>query len=50
MSGNGAYDVEKVRADFPILSRTLYGKRLVYLDKGSSAQTPQAVIDAVTHA
>ncbi|HRP78306.1 MAG TPA: cysteine desulfurase [Aquamicrobium sp.] len=44
------YDVEAVRRDFPILARTVYGKPLVYLDNGASAQKPQAVIDAVTHA
>jgi cysteine desulfurase/selenocysteine lyase len=44
------YDVEAVRRDFPILSRTVYGKPLVYLDNGASAQKPQAVIDAITHA
>lgn len=44
------YDVEKVRADFPILSREVYGKPLVYLDNAASAQKPQAVIDAVTEA
>jgi len=42
------YDLDKVRADFPILSRQIYGKPLVYLDNGASAQKPQAVIDAVT--
>ncbi|SLN10327.1 Cysteine desulfurase [Pseudoruegeria aquimaris] len=42
------YDVEKIRADFPILSRQVNGKPLVYLDNGASAQKPQAVIDAVT--
>lgn len=42
------YDVQKIRADFPILSREVYGKPLVYLDNGASAQKPQAVIDAVT--
>jgi cysteine desulfurase/selenocysteine lyase len=41
------YDVEKIRADFPILSRQVNGKPLVYLDNGASAQKPQAVIDAV---
>src|SRR5690606_2533282 len=45
-----AYDVETVRRDFPILSREVYGKPLVYLDNGASAQKPQAVIDAVSHA
>ena len=42
-----AYDVEAIRRDFPILSRTVYGKPLVYLDNGASAQKPQAVIDKV---
>jgi cysteine desulfurase/selenocysteine lyase len=42
------YDVEKIRADFPILGREVNGKPLVYLDNGASAQKPQAVIDAVT--
>ena len=42
-----AYDVERVRQDFPILSREVYGKPLVYLDSGASAQKPQVVIDAV---
>ncbi|KAA0920983.1 cysteine desulfurase [Aquicoccus porphyridii] len=44
------YDVERVRADFPILSREVNGKPLTYLDNGASAQKPQCVIDAVTHA
>ena len=44
------YDVEAVRKDFPILSRTVNDKPLVYLDNGASAQKPQAVIDAVTRA
>ncbi len=42
------YDVDKIRADFPILGREVNGKPLVYLDSGASAQKPQAVIDAVT--
>ncbi|MGP6088883.1 cysteine desulfurase [Antarctobacter jejuensis] len=42
------YDVEQIRADFPILSREVNGKPLVYLDNGASAQKPQVVIDAVT--
>ncbi len=42
------YDVAKVRADFPILSRQVNGKPLVYLDNGASAQKPQVVIDAMT--
>lgn len=44
------YDVEAVRRDFPILSRQVHGKPLVYLDNGASAQKPQAVIDVVSHA
>ena len=44
------YDVDAIRRDFPILSRTVYGKPLVYLDNGASAQKPQAVIDAITNA
>jgi len=44
------FDVAAVRADFPILSREVNGKPLVYLDNGASAQKPQVVIDAVTRA
>ncbi|HEV7435539.1 MAG TPA: cysteine desulfurase [Pseudorhizobium sp.] len=44
------YDVEAIRRDFPILSKEVYGKPLVYLDNGASAQKPQAVIDAISHA
>jgi cysteine desulfurase/selenocysteine lyase len=44
------YDVDALRAEFPILSREIYGKPLVYLDNGASAQKPRAVIDAVRHA
>ena len=44
------YDVTKVRAEFPILSRHVNGKPLVYLDNGASAQKPQVVIDAISHA
>lgn len=44
------YDVTAVRRDFPILSREVHGRPLVYLDNGASAQKPQAVIDAVTRA
>ncbi|WP_353472627.1 cysteine desulfurase [Salipiger sp. H15] len=42
------YDVQKIRSDFPILSREVNGRPLVYLDNGASAQKPQVVIDAVT--
>ena len=44
------YDVARIREDFPILSREVNGKPLVYLDNGASAQKPKAVIDAVTQA
>ncbi|WP_170481891.1 cysteine desulfurase [Ruegeria arenilitoris] len=44
------YDVQKVRTDFPILSREVNGKPLTYLDNGASAQKPQVVIDAITQA
>ena len=42
------YDVEAVRRDFPILSRQVHGRPLVYLDNGASAQKPRAVIEAMT--
>jgi cysteine desulfurase/selenocysteine lyase len=41
-------DVERIRGDFPILSRRIRGKSLVYLDNAATSQKPQAVIDAVT--
>ena len=44
------YDVNNIRKDFPILSRKINNKQLVYLDNGSSAQKPQVVIDAVSKA
>ena len=42
------FDVESVRADFPILSQTVHGKTLAFLDSGASAQKPRAVIDAIS--
>ncbi|PCJ95608.1 MAG: cysteine desulfurase [Hyphomicrobiales bacterium] len=42
-----AYDVMEIRKDFPILSKEIYGKPLVYLDNGASAQKPNQVLDAV---
>jgi len=42
------YDVERIRADFPILHRPVHGKRLAYLDSGASAQKPRAVIDTIS--
>lgn len=44
------YDIAEIRGQFPILSRQVNGKPLVYLDNGASAQKPQVVIDAVTTA
>lgn len=41
-------DVNKIREDFPILSRTVYGKPLVYLDNGATTQKPRCVVDAIT--
>ncbi len=41
------YDITKIRSDFPILAREVYGKPLVYLDNASSAQKPKAVLDAM---
>ncbi len=41
-------NLDKIRADFPILSREVYGKPLVYLDNGATAQKPKSVIDAMT--
>jgi cysteine desulfurase / selenocysteine lyase len=42
---NGSYDVNRVRADFPILGQKVYGKPLVYLDNAASAQKPRAMLD-----
>jgi cysteine desulfurase / selenocysteine lyase len=46
----GVYDVERIRADFPILGRQVHGKPLVYLDNGASAQKPRVVLDAINEA
>lgn len=48
--GGTGYDVERIRADFPILFREIHGKPLVYLDSGASAQKPRAVLEAMDHA
>lgn len=45
-----SFDIDKVRADFPILSRQVNNRPLVYLDSGASAQKPRQVIEAVTRA
>jgi len=44
------FDLDKVRADFPILSEKIHGNRLVYLDSGASAQKPQQVLARMDHA
>ncbi len=44
------FDVARIRADFPVLFREIYGKPLVYLDNAASAQKPLAVIEAMDHA
>lgn len=44
------YNVDKIREDFPILGRTVYGKPLIYLDNAATTQKPQQVIDAISHA
>jgi cysteine desulfurase/selenocysteine lyase len=45
-----AFDAHAIRAEFPILTREINGKPLIYLDSAASAQKPRAVIDAMTHA
>jgi cysteine desulfurase/selenocysteine lyase len=47
---NGAYDVAKLREDFPALAMQVYGKPLVYLDNAASAQKPTAVLDRMQKA
>ncbi len=47
---NGTYDVARIRADFPILAKLIYGKPLVYLDNAASAQKPTAVLDRLQQA
>ena len=46
-AGQG-FDVERVRADFPILRRQIRGRPLIYLDNAATTQSPQAVLDALT--
>ena len=41
------YDITKIREDFPILSREVYGKPLVYLDNGATTQKPRCVVDSI---
>ena len=47
LSSNTPFDVDKIRKDFPILSRTVNGKPLIYLDNAATSQTPQQVIDVI---
>ncbi|MCK0195491.1 cysteine desulfurase [Ancylobacter sp. 6x-1] len=47
---DGSYDVARVREDFPILAKQVYGKPLVYLDNGASAQKPVQVLDRMRYA
>ena len=47
---NGAFEVARIRADFPALAMQVYGKPLVYLDNAASAQKPQIVLDRLTRA
>ena len=47
---NGAYDVARIREDFPILAMQVYGKPLVYLDNAASAQKPKVVLDRIQQA
>ena len=49
MSTTKAWDVTRVRRDFPILATQVHGKPLVYLDNGATSQKPRSVIDAVSH-
>ena len=42
------YDVNKIREDFPILGREVYGKPLVYLDNGATTQKPRCVVESIT--
>ncbi len=46
-STTSVFDVERVRADFPILEREVHGQQLVYLDNAATTQKPQSVIDVL---
>ena len=50
MTMNTAFDVQKIRADFPILSMEVYGKPLIYLDNAASAQKPLHVMNIMNEA
>lgn len=42
------YDIQKIREDFPILDREVYGKPLIYLDNGATTQKPRQMVEAIT--
>ena len=44
-----AYDIAKIRADFPLLGRKVYGRELAYLDNGATAQKPLRVIEKIDY-
>src|ERR1700735_3852845 len=50
MTNPAVFDVERIRRDFPILTQTIRGKPLVFLDSAASAQKPRVVIDAMVNA
>ena len=43
------YNIEQIREDFPILSREVYGKPLIYLDNGATTQKPRCVVESITN-
>lgn len=43
------YNVDKIREDFPILSRTVYGRPLIYLDNGATTQKPRCVVESIVN-
>ncbi|HLF22483.1 MAG TPA: aminotransferase class V-fold PLP-dependent enzyme, partial [Burkholderiales bacterium] len=45
----GTFDLERLRADFPILTQQVHGRPLVYLDNAATTQKPNAVIEALNH-
>ena len=49
VSLDAGFDVERVRADFPVLKQTVHGKPLVYLDSAATAQKPSCVVEAIRH-
>jgi cysteine desulfurase/selenocysteine lyase len=49
-NAQGAFDVERMRADFPVLRQEVYGKPLSYLDNAASSQKPRQVVEAMTAA